>query len=114
VARFLPQQPLVRFAKIGGKAMVDDNYQEMLAATKKYVLDNDKDITALCDEIGKVIDNKNLVLGTTALQLVLSHLLAGFEEEDKMSVIRVTILLMSAALDHDEGNFGFIATKGLH
>jgi hypothetical protein len=94
--------------------MVDDSYQEMLEATKKYVLDNDKDITALCDEIGKVIDNKNLVLGTTALQLVLSHLLAGFDEDDKMSVIRVTILLMSAALNQDEGNFGFIATKGLH
>lgn len=94
--------------------MVDDNYQEMLAATKKYVLDNDKDITALCDEIGKVIDNRNLVLSTTALQLVLSHLLAGFEEQDKMSVIRVTILLMSAALNNEEGNFGFVETKAVH
>ena len=94
--------------------MVDDNYQEMLAATKKYVLDNDKDITALCDEIGKVIDNRNLVLGTTALQLVLSHLLAGFEEQDKMSVIRVTILLISAALNSEDGNFGFVETKAVH
>ena len=94
--------------------MVDDSYKDMLEAAKKYVLNNDKDITELCDEIGRVIDNKSLVLGTTALQLVLSHLLAGYEEEDKMSVIRVTILFMSAALDNDDPSFKFIEKSGMH
>jgi len=94
--------------------MVDDSYKDMLEAAKKYVLNNDKDITELCDEIGRVIDNKSLVLGTTALQLVLSHLLAGYEEEDKMSVIRVTILFMSAALANDDPNFKFVEKSGMH
>jgi len=94
--------------------MPDATYDEMLAATKKYVTDHDKEITDLCNEIGKVIDNKNLVLGTTSLQLVLAHLLAGFDEEDKMSVIRVTIMLMSAAIENNDPNFRFVETKAFH